>query len=166
MLKLQKVIDTLTTVISSVLCGLMMTILVFNIIMRYMPGVGGVKWYMESSQYLNVWAMFIVGIAITAKNEHLRVNLAEDLAQKYPVLNKLQRILMALLSACFYLGIFYSGYILTTKAKQTISTMPKFKMAHVYSMIPITAALCVVSVIISLVVDLKYKNTHEKEETV
>ena len=42
--KLQSGIDTVSTVISAIMCGLMMTILTVNIILRYLPGFGGFSW--------------------------------------------------------------------------------------------------------------------------
>ena len=54
MKKLQDWIDKVAVTISAIQLAIMMIILVVNIILRYTPGVGGVKWYMESTQYLNV----------------------------------------------------------------------------------------------------------------
>lgn len=153
MRKLQAVIDKAATVIAAVMCGGMMTILVVNIIMRYMPGMGGFSWYMESSQYLNVWSMLIAGVAITVRTEHLKVNLAEDLAKGS--WKKIVKVLVAVFNVLFYMGMAYGACLLATKAKQSISTMPQFKMAHVYWMIPVTALLSAASVIIGLIVDLQ-----------
>lgn len=153
MQKLQAGIDKVSTVISSIMCGLMMTILTVNIILRYMPGIGGFTWYMESSQYLNVWSMLIAGIAISVRTQHLKVNLAEDLARG--VGKKIVRIIVAVFNVLFYIGMAYGAYLLATKAKQSISTMPQFKMAHVYWMIPVTAVISAISVVIGLIVDLR-----------
>lgn len=151
--KLQSGIDTVSTVISAIMCGLMMTILTVNIILRYLPGFGGFSWYMESSQYLNVWSMLIAGIAISVRTQHLKVNLAEDLAKG--IGKKIVKILVAVFNVLFYIGMAYGAYLLATKAKQSISTMPQFKMAQVYWMIPVTAVLSAISVVIGLIVDLK-----------
>lgn len=156
MRKLQDGIDKVSTVISAVMCGVMMLILTINIILRYMPGIGGFTWYMESSQYLNVWSMLIAGIAISVKTQHLKVNLAEDLAKG--VGKKVVKVIVAIFNVLFYVGMAYGAYLLATKAKQSISTMPQFKMAQVYWVIPITAVLSAVSVVIGLIVDLQNEN--------
>lgn len=153
MRKLQSGIDKTATLIAAVMCGLMMTILTVNIIMRYLPGMGGFSWYMESSQYLNVWSMLIAGIAVSVRTEHLKVNLAEDLTTG--IGKKIVKIAVACFNVLFYIGMAYGAYLLATKAKQSISTMPQFKMAQVYWMIPIAAVLSAVSVLIGLVVDLQ-----------
>lgn len=108
---------------------------------------------MESSQYLNVWSMLIAGIAISVRTQHLKVNLAEDLAKG--IGKKIVKILVAVFNVLFYIGMAYGAYLLATKAKQSISTMPQFKMAQVYWMIPVTAVLSAISVVIGLIVDLK-----------
>lgn len=66
MKKLQTTLDKITTLISAILCAAMMVILFANVVLRLIPGIGGFKWYMESSQYLNVWSMLIVCIGINA----------------------------------------------------------------------------------------------------
>lgn len=151
--KLQAVIDKTTTFVSAIMCGMMMAILVVNIILRYMPGIGGFSWYMESSQYLNVWSMLVAGIAISVRTEHLKVNLAEDLAKG--VGKKVVKAIVAVFNVLFYLGMAYGAYLLATKAKQSVSTMPQFKMSQVYWVIPVTSILSAVSVVIGLMVDLK-----------
>lgn len=153
MQKLQTGIDKTTTFISAAMCCMMMTILTVNIILRYMPGIGGFSWYMESSQYLNVWSMLIAGIAVSVRTEHLKVNLAEDLAKGNG--KKVVKVIVAVFNILFYIGMAYGSYLLATKAKQSISTMPQFKMSHVYWMIPLTAILSAVSVVIGLIVDLQ-----------
>lgn len=160
MRKLQAGIDKTATVISAVMCCMMMVILVMNIILRYMPGIGGFSWYMESSQYLNVWSMLIAVIAVSVRTEHLKVNLAEDLAKGNG--KKVVKIIVAVFNVLFFIGMAYGAYLLATRAKQTVSTMPQFKMAQVYWMVPVTAVISAVSVVIGLIVDLQDMG---KEET-
>lgn len=159
MKKLQDWIDKVAVTISAILLAIMMIILVVNIILRYTPGVGGVKWYMESTQYLNVWSMFAVGISICVKNEHLNVNLLESLAKG--VGKKVIRCLNAFFIVLFYIGLAYGTYLLATRANQEISTMPMFKMAHVYWFIPITSVLCATSTVIGLIIDLTENKQYE-----
>ena len=155
MLKIQKWTDRIATFVSVAMCAIMMVILLANVILRYIPGIGGFAWYMESSQYLNVWSMFIIGIAITVRGDHLRVNLVEDLCAKNPTLHKIQKSVVSLLMVLFYALLTYSSFVLSTKARQVISTMPRFKMAHVYMMIPIACALCCLAALVDWIVDLQ-----------
>lgn len=152
MKKLQDWIDKAAVTISAVLLAMMMIILVVNIVLRYTPGIGGVKWYMESTQYLNVWSMFVVGISISVKNEHLNVNLLESMVKG--VGKKIIKCLVAFFTVLFYIGLAYGTYLLATRANQEISTMPIFKMSLVYWLIPITSVLCSASAVIGLIVDL------------
>ena len=111
----------------------------------------------RTSQYLNVWSMMIAVIAISVKTEHLKVNLAEDLAKG--VWKKVVKVIVAIFNILFFIGMAYGTYLLATKSKQVVSTMPMFKMAQVYWMLPITAVLSAAATAIGLVVDLT-----EKEE--
>lgn len=63
---LQKWIDRITTAVASVLIAVMFCVIIANVILRAVPAVGGFRWYMEFSQYANVWAMLIAaaGIAV------------------------------------------------------------------------------------------------------
>lgn len=152
MKKLQDWIDKVAVTISAIQLAIMMIILVVNIILRYTPGVGGVKWYMESTQYLNVWSMFAVGISICVKNEHLNVNLLESMVKG--IGKKVIKCLVAFLTVLFYLGLAYATYLLATRANQEISTMPMFKMSLIYWFIPIASILSAVSTVIGLIVSL------------
>lgn len=52
----------------------------------------------------------------------------------------------------FYIIVTYSGYLLATKARQAVSTMPRFTMGQVYMIFPIAGALCIFSVVIHILV--------------
>ena len=67
MKKLQTILDKSSTLVAAILCGVMMAILLANVILRYIPGIGGFKWYMEGGQYLNVFSMLLAGIGITVQ---------------------------------------------------------------------------------------------------
>lgn len=85
MKKLQTTLDKITTLISAILCAAMMVILFANVVLRLIPGIGGFKWYMESSQYLNVWSMLIVCIGINAMGTNLRVEVVDSILGKTPL---------------------------------------------------------------------------------
>ena len=84
--KLQTILDKASTFVAAVLCGAMMVILLANVILRLIPGIGGFKWYIEGGQYLNVFSMMIAGIGITAQRTHLHVELVDSIAAKNPKL--------------------------------------------------------------------------------
>lgn len=162
MKKILNTIDQITTFISGSMCAVMMIILIINIILRYIPGIGGFSWYMEGSQYMNVWSMLIVGIGISATRTHLKVALIDDMAMKAgPVFFKIQQGFVALAIIVFYLAVTYSGYLYASKSNQLISTMPIFKMSLIYWMFPITGILCAASAAMDYIVFLTDKGGEE-----
>lgn len=155
MKKLQKIINEAATWVSVALCVAMMVILLVNVILRIIPSIGGFKWYMEASQYLNVWAMLFVGIAISAERSHLKVAFVDELAMKSgPLVYKIQQGVVSLLMIVFYLVMAYSGAIYAMKSKQAISTMPALKMGMVYWMFPVAGVLSAVATAVDYVVFL------------
>lgn len=156
MQKLQFWIDKASTILSASMLALMMIILAANVALRYIPGIGGFKWYMESSQYLNVWAMLIVGIAISVRTEHLNVGMLEEASKG--IWKSIIKIIIAIFTIIFYLGLAYGSYLLATKSKQEISTMAPLKMAYVYWLIPIASVLSAVSAFIGLLIHLLPEN--------
>jgi TRAP-type C4-dicarboxylate transport system permease small subunit len=154
MLKLQRWIDKTATVVSSILLGIMMVILVYNVGARFIGG--GIKWYMEGAQYLNVWAMFIAGIGICASSEHLRISLIEDLLKGRA--KTADKIIVAIVTFAFYVFLAYGTFLLASKSKQMISTMQPLKMAYVYWLMPVASVLSALSVLVGLVVELMGKN--------
>ena len=157
MKKLQNALDKGSTVIAAVMCAVMMVILFANVVLRLIPGIGGFKWYMEGGQYINVWSMLIVGICITAKGTHLHVELVDAVAGKNPVLKKLHKVITSVFIFLFYVMVTYSGYQLSTRAKQAVSTMPQFKMGQVYVIFVVAGVLCALSALIDLIVALTEK---------
>lgn len=156
MQKLQQRIDWIVTAISSILLSLMMIILVYNVTMRFAFVGGGVQWYMESSQYLNIWAMFIVGIGLCATSDHLRITIIEEMQTGwFKIANK---IIVELLTFIFYILLAYGTFLLASKSRQQIATMPPLKMAYVYWLLPITSVLSAISTIISLIAELTSKD--------
>lgn len=154
MLKLRDGIDKTVTIISSILLGIMVVILIYNVAARFVGG--GIQWYMEGSQYLNVWAMFIAGIGICATSDHLRISLVEDLLKgKIKTANK---IIVGIINFSFYFFLTYGTYLLASRSRQEISTMPPLKMSYVYWLLPVASALSAISVIIGLIVDLREKD--------
>lgn len=162
LIKIQKTVDTVTTAIGGVLIAVMFVVIMANVVLRLIPAVGGFSWYMEFSQYANVWAMLIgaAGIAVTCTN--LRVEIIDSLVDRFPWGRKLSRVIVDVAVIAFYCILTYSGFILASKAKQAVSTMPSFTMGQVYVIFPIAGALCIAAAVIHLLVTLTAK-PEEKE---
>lgn len=159
MRKLQRWLDVGTTVIASVIIAFYMLIIVYNVGARYIFG-GGIQWYMESSQFLNIWAMFIASIGLCATNEHLRVSFIDDILKGK--VKTLDRIIVAILTFAFYALVAYSSYRLAGRARQTISTMEPLKMAYVYWLLPFASGASALAVLLELYVALT--GGREKED--
>ncbi|MCD8139375.1 MAG: TRAP transporter small permease [Planctomycetaceae bacterium] len=147
MYTLQRWVDRITTTIACAIIAVYMIIIVYNVGSRYIFG-GGIQWYMESSQFLNVWAMFIAGIGLCASNEHLRVSLIDELLKGR--IKTVDRIIVSVFTFAFYALVAYSAYLLAMRSRQTISTMEPLKMSYVYWMLPVTAALSALAVVLDL----------------
>ena len=163
MKKLQTGLDKASTLVAAVLCGVMMAVLLANVILRYIPGIGGFKWYMEGGQYLNVFSMLLAGIGITVQGTHLHVELVDTIVAKNPALKKVHKIIVSVFIALFYAVMTYSGWVLCTKAKQAVSTMPQFTMGQVYTIFPIAGAICTLAAIVNLIVDITEKEEEEEK---
>ncbi len=163
MKKLQTFLDKSSTLVAAVLCAVMMVILLANVILRYIPGIGGFKWYMEGGQYLNVFSMLLAGVGITVQRTHLHVEMVDSIVAKNPGLQKIHKTIVSLFIILFYALMTYSGYILCTKAKQAVSTMPQFTMGQVYTIFPIAGALCVLAAVVDLIVQLTDKKEEENK---
>ncbi|MBQ7582545.1 MAG: TRAP transporter small permease subunit [Lachnospiraceae bacterium] len=163
MKKLQTILDKSSTLVAAILCGVMMAILLANVILRYIPGIGGFKWYMEGGQYLNVFSMLLAGIGITVQRTHLHVELVDTLVENNPGLKKIHTVIVSVFIILFYALMTYSGWMLCTKAKQAVSTMPQFTMGQVYTIFPIAGALCVLAGIVDLIVQLTEKKEEENK---
>ena len=126
---------------------LLMVILLANVILRFIPGIGGFKWYMEGGQYLNVFSMLIAGIGITARRTHLHVELVDAFAAKNPKLKKIHGVIVSLFVILFYAMVTYGGWQLAS-----VSPMPQFTMGQVYRIFPIAGAITVVAAIVDMIV--------------
>ena len=162
MKKLQKILDDVSTFVAAVLCAAMMVILFANVILRYIPGIGGFKWYMEAGQYLNVFSMLLAGVGITVTRTHLHVELVDAMVDRTPVLKKIHACIVSAFIALFYIMMTYSGWLLASKAKQAVSTMPQFTMGQVYTIFPVAGVLCVLATVVDLIVVLTEKEEENK----
>jgi TRAP-type C4-dicarboxylate transport system permease small subunit len=154
MIKAKEWMEKISIVISSVMIAAMIIILFVNVVLRYIPGIGGFKWYMESSQYLNVWAMLLIGAQITVTGTHLKVEVLDSLVANNKLATKVVKVIRGIFITLFYLAIAYSGWMLASKAKQAISTMPSFTMGQVYIMFPIAGIICAVASVINIILVL------------
>ncbi len=149
--KLQKKMDELMTVISAVLIAIMFIVIMANVILRLIPAVGGFSWYMEFSQYANVWGMMFGAVGVACAGTNLRVEVIDSLLKNVKNGKKITKTIVDIAELIFYLVITHSGFLLATKAKQKVSTMPSFTMGQVYWIFPIAGALCVAAVLIHLI---------------
>lgn len=161
LVKLQKRIDQLTTAVAALLIAAMFIVIVANVILRYIPGIGGFKWYMEFSQYANVWAMLIGAAGIAVMGTNLRVEAVDAVMDRFPWGYKVTRIIVDVAELVFYGVMTYSGYLLSTKAKQAVSTMPSFKMGQVYAIFPVAGVLCILAIVVHLLVTVTAKPEKE-----
>jgi TRAP-type C4-dicarboxylate transport system permease small subunit len=148
--KIQKGLDTVSTAIAGVLIAAMFLIVLYNVFARFLGG--GITWYMESAQYLNVWAELIAGIGLCAAGTHLRINGLEQMLKGNG--RRVVRILVDVSTIAFYLVLAYGYFLLASRSRQMISTMPALRMRHVYAPIPVFAILSALACVIHLVIDL------------
>ena len=162
--KIQLWMDNIMPFISSVLIAIMFAVLVANVILRAIPAVGGFKWYMEFSQYANVWAMLIGAAGVAAQGTNLRVEVIDGLNTKFKWGGKLTKSIVDIALIVFYGVMTVSGMQLSQRAVQAISTMPSFKMGQVYAIFPVVGIFCIFSAVIHLLVTLTEKENLAKEE--
>ena len=162
--KIQLWMDNITTFIASVLIAIMFVVIVANVILRAIPAVGGFKWYMEFSQYANVWAMLIGAAGVAAQGTNLRVELIDGLNTKFKWGGKLTKSIVDIALIAFYGIMTVSGVQLSQRAVQAVSTMPSLRMGQVYAIFPVVGILCIFSAVIHLLVTLTEKDEPIKEE--
>lgn len=152
--KIQKITDELMTGISALMLMLMFLVIMANVVLRLIPFVGGFSWYMEFSQYANVWAMLLGAVGVAAAGTNLRVEAVDTILERITAGRKIGRIILNLAEIIFYGFVSYSGYQLATRAKQMVSTMPSFKMGQVYAIFPVAGVLCILAALLNLLVEL------------
>jgi TRAP-type C4-dicarboxylate transport system permease small subunit len=140
MQKILEIIDRISTVIAVLLFVPMVLILTLNIVLRQFSS--GISWYMESAQFLNIWAVFIAFAGVCATNDHLRVDAIEGALKGTP--KRIIRLVISVLTVIFLVVLGYSFVMLASRSRQTVSTMPAVKFAVIYWPIPI---LCFFSAI-------------------
>ena len=158
--KAQKTMDTITTAIGAIMLVVMFLVIMANVVLRLIPNVGGFSWYMEFSQYANVWAMLIGASGIAAAGTNLRVEVIDALLERFPWGIRFTRVVVDAALIVYYVILTWSGYELATRARQAVSTMPQFTMGQVYMIFPVAGVLCILGAVINLLVTL----TAEKVE--
>ena len=160
---IQTWIDHITTGIAAVLIAVMFIVIIANVVLRAIPAVGGFRWYMEFSQYANVWAMLIGAAGIAVQGTNLRVEAVDTIAKKIPGGEKISRILIDAAMMVFYWMVYRSGKLYAAKAMAIkISTMPKYRMGQVYKIFPAAAVLCIIAAIVHLIVTLTEKPEYKE----
>ncbi|MBO6093015.1 MAG: TRAP transporter small permease subunit [Oscillospiraceae bacterium] len=161
---IQTWMDHITTTVAAVLIAVMFVVIIANVVLRAIPAVGGFRWYMEFSQYANVWAMLIGAAGIAVQGTNLRVEAVDTIAKKIPYGERIARILIDIAMMVFYWMVYRSGKLYAAKAMAIkISTMPKYRMGQVYKIFPAAAVLCIIAAIVHLVVTVT-EDPENKEE--
>ena len=158
MRKILETIDRIATAIAVVLFALVVIILTLNIVLRLFSG--GISWYMESAQFLNIWSVFIAAAGLCATNDHLHIDAIEGVLNGTP--KRVIRLLIAALTTVFFVILGYSFVLLASRARQTVSTMPALKMAYIYWPVPILCFLSALSCALHGVWDCIHFGTGEK----
>ena len=155
--------DTVTTAIGAILLAVMFLVIMANVVLRLIPNIGGFSWYMEFSQYANVWALLIgaSGIAAAAPTSGWRSSTPSG---AFPWGLKLTRVIVDVALIVYYAILTWSGYELATRARQAVSTMPQFTMGQVYMIFPVAGVLCIVGAVINLLVTLTVKEEGKEEK--
>ena len=161
--KIQKTMDTVTTAIGAVLLAVMFLVIMANVVLRLIPNIGGFSWYMEFSQYANMWAMLIGAAGIAAAGTNLRVEVIDALLERFPWGLRVTRVIVDLALIVYYAILTWSGYELATRARQAVSTMPQFTMGQVYMIFPVAGILCIIGAVIHLLVTVTEKGKEEKK---
>lgn len=153
--RVQTWIDGITTGVAAVLIGVMFVVIIANVVLRAIPAVGGFRWYMEFSQYANVWAMLIGAAGIAVQGTNLRVEAVDSLARKVPYGKKIAKIIVDVALILFYFMAYRSGRVFSTKSMIIkVSTMPQYKMGQVYRIFPVAAILCLIAAAVHLLITL------------
>jgi TRAP-type C4-dicarboxylate transport system permease small subunit len=158
MRKILETIDRISTAIAVILFVLMVLILLANIVLRQFSG--GISWYMESAQFLNIWSVFIAVLGLCATNDHLHIDAIEGVLKGTP--KRIIRMVIALLTVVFFIILGYSFALLAGRSRNTVSTMPALRMAYIYWPIPVLCFLSALSCTLHAVRDFISFNKGEK----
>ena len=160
--KIQKIMDDVTTAVAAVLLATMFLVITANVVLRLIPSAGGFSWYMEFSQYANVWAMLLGAAGIAASGSNLRVEVIDALVEKFPWGYKATRTIIDIGVIAYYAILARSGYVLASRARQAVSTMRQFTMGQVYMIFPVAGVICIIGAVIHLLVTLTDNNAKEE----
>ena len=141
MQKVLKTIDRISTFFAVLVFLPWALILIINIVLRQFGS--GITWYSEASQYLNIWVVFIATIGTCATNDQLRIDAIENILKGTP--KRILRLVIAVLTVIFLVILGYSFFLLASRSRQTVSTMPSLRMAYVYWPLPILCFLSAIS---------------------
>ena len=149
MQKLLETVDRISTVMAVVVFTPLGLILLVNIVLRQFSG--GISWYMETAQFLNIWAVFIATVGVCATNDHLRIDFLEGILKGKP--RRILRLLISVLTIVFLVVLGYSFVLLASRSRQTVSTMPALRMAYIYWPVPVLCFLSAISCLLHAIWD-------------
>ena len=162
MKKFLKLVDQVSTWISVACFAAVAVIMTINIFARMFSG--GLTWYMESAQFLNVWSVFIACVGLCAANDHLRIDAIDGILRKHGNSLKWMHLINTFINALFFAMLGVAFFLLASKSRQIIATIPMFKMSAVYWPIPFLLFFSAVMVLLRGIYDFKHFGEEDPDE--
>jgi TRAP-type C4-dicarboxylate transport system permease small subunit len=136
-------------VLSAVLLLLMLGIVLLGIFYRYIVD-DSLSWYDEFAGYILIWLTMYGSVLALAKKKHISFDtLVEKLS---PGGRRVAEIVGILCVMSFSLVLLVSGWQLVREmADETAISLPHFKMAWIYSVMPISGGLMLLIGVVQLV---------------
>jgi len=125
-----------------VLCLAALFVILFgNVLSRYFA-IWSIAWFDEIVEALFAWMVFVGAAALWRENEHFRIDFLEDLLVVTGAVRgaRALRILIALLSLAFLVGMAWKGWDLAARSR-AVTPILGVPVAYVYASIPISAAI-------------------------
>lgn len=150
----------------AVLAILASILLFINVFMRYVFSAG-IVWSEEAIRYMIIWIAFIGSAVCFRKGMHFGVDVI--LRVKNPVINKVIRLFIQMVSLTFCILMVIYGYRFTSIAHEMhqVSAAAKIPMEIVYGVIPVSSffsAIYCIQNIIGIVVPGKAAAAEEEEQ--
>jgi C4-dicarboxylate transporter DctQ subunit len=149
---MRRAYDSLITILetyAAVLILVMLGVVLVGVFYRYIINAA-LSWYDEFAGFILVWLTMYGSVVGLARGKHIRF---ETLMEKLP--RKGQRAVEFIGILCvigFSLVVLVSGWeLIKEMAEETAVSIPEVKMAWIYSVMPISAALMILVGVVQLV---------------
>jgi TRAP-type C4-dicarboxylate transport system permease small subunit len=138
---------------SAVLILLMLGVVLVGIFYRYVVD-RALSWYDEFAGYILVWITMYGSVVALARGKHISF---ETIMEKLP--RRGQRVVEIFVTLCvlsFSLVLLVTGWeLIREMADETAVSVPGVKMAWIYSVMPISAALMILVCVVQLLTLLR-----------